>query len=384
MIWQQIKKLIGQNNAKKQIEPKINDTLTNEKTEVAEAFNHYFVKSVETISNSFPPHQKYNAKAPKPTGPIFNFERVSETQVTKVIDSLKPKRSKDVYEMDSTMIKDLACLLTKPITHIVNISFTQGQGSFPEYWKPAAVVPIFKGADPYSVSNYRPISILPIMSKIIEKLAVDQLICHLNLSQLLHPMQHGFRAHHSTETATVYFLERIKSLMDRGGVVGAVFLDLRKAFDTVNHNILQSKFDQFNFSQVTSNWFNSYLTTRSQCVKVQNTKSTFKDLITGVPQGSILGPILFSLYINDLPPVCQGCEVIMYADDTVIFVKGKDHSEAASQLTKALVNVSNWLNNCHLQLNSSKTVAMFFTKAKKSYTVPDVFISGQRIQIVNK
>ncbi len=128
------------------------------------------------------------------------------------------------------------------------------------------------------------------------------------------------------------------------------------------------KFDQFNFSQFTSNWFNSYLTTRSQCVQVQNTKSTFKDLITGVPQGSILGQILFSLYINDLLPVCQGCEVIMYADDTVIFVKGKDHSEAASQLTKALVNVSNWLNNCHLLLNSSKTVAMFFTKAKKSYT----------------
>ena len=365
MIWQQIKKLTGQNNAKKQIELRINDTLTNEKTVVVEAFNHYFIKSVAAISNSFPLLQQYNAKAPKPTGPIFCLERVSETQVEKVIDSLKPKWSKDVYEMDSSMIKDLAPSLTKPITHIVNISFTQGQGSFPEYWKPAAVVPIFKGADPHSVSNYRPISILPVMSKVIEKLAADQLISHLNLSQLLHPMQHGFRAHHSTETASVYLIERVKSLMDRGGVVGAVFLDLRKAFDTVNHNILQSKFHQFNFSQFTSNWFKSYLTTQSQCVKIQNTKSTFKDLITGVPQGSILGPILFSLYINDLPTVCQGCEVIMYADDTVIFVKGKDHSDAASQLTKVMVNVSNWLNNCHLQLNSSKTVAMFFSKTKK-------------------
>ena len=203
---------------------------------------------------------------------------------------------------------------------------------------------------PQLVSNYRPISILPVMSKVIEKIAADQLILHLNSSQLLHPMQHGFRAHHSTETATVYLIERVKSLIDRGGVVGAIFLDLRKAFDTVNHNNLQSKCVQFNFSQYTSNWFKSYLTNRSQCVKIQNTRSSFKDLVTGVPQGSILGPILFSLSKNDLPSVCQGSEILMYADDTVIFIKGKNHSEVAVQLTKVMIDVSNWLNNCNLQL----------------------------------
>ena len=102
-----------------------------------------------------------------------------------MIDSLKPKWSKDVYEMDSAMIRELVWFLTKPITHIVNISFTQGQGSFPEYWKPTVVVPVFKSDDPHSVSNYRPISILPVMSKVIEKLVADQLISHLNSSQLL-------------------------------------------------------------------------------------------------------------------------------------------------------------------------------------------------------
>ena len=280
------------------------------------------------------------------------------------------------------MIMDLGCLLIKPITHIVNISFSQG--IFPKHWKPAVVVPIFKSADPHSVSNYRPISILPVMSKVIEKLVAEQLISHLNSSQLLHPMQHGFRAHHSTETATVYFVERVKTLMDKGGVVGAIFLDLRKAFDTVNHSILQSKFGQFNFSLCTSSWFNSYLSHRTQCVKIENVISNFNNLTTGVPQGSVLGPILFSLYINDLPSVCQGCDVVMYADDTVIFVKGKTHAEAAAQLTKIMVNISAWLNACCLQLNTSKTVTMFFAKNNKSYIEPDVFISGKRVQIVHE
>lgn len=138
-------------------------------------------------------------------------------------------------------------LLILWISHWVRV-----KGASP-YWNPAVVIPIFKSDDPHSVSNYRPISSLPAMSKVIEKLVADQLILHLNSSQLLHPMQHGFRAHHSTETTTVYFIERVKSLMDRG-VVGAIFF---------------FKIVQFNFSQYTSNWFKSYLTNQSQCVKIQ-------------------------------------------------------------------------------------------------------------------
>ena len=351
---------------------------------VAEMLNEYFVDSVAAVANSFPSHQQYGGISHNPTVPIFNLERVSEEQVENIIESFKPKESKDIFEMDSAMVKDICLLLKKPTTHIANLSFSQEHGCFPDHWKPTVVVPIFKTGDPHSAANYRPISILPIMSKVLEKLAVEQLIYHLNSNQLLHPMQHGFRSNHSTETATVYFIERVKSLMDRGGVVGAVFLDLRKAFDTVNHNILQSKFDQFNFSSSASSWFKSYLSTRTQCVKINNVLSDFKNLSTGVPQGSILGPLLFSLYINDLPSVCQDCEVLMYADDTVICGWGKNNVEVAARLTKVMVDVSDWLNKCCLQLNTSKTVAMFFSKTSKSHTEPDVFISDQRIKIVKE
>ena len=136
------------------------------------------------------------------------------------------------------------------------------------------------------------------------------------------------------------------------------FLDLQKAFDTVNHNILQSKFGQFNFSQFISNWFKSYLNTHVLKYKIQHLSSKISSQVS---------PKVQSFQV-------QGCEVIMYVDDTVIFVKGKDHSEAAAQLTKVMVNISNWLNNCHLQFDSSKTVAMFFAKTNKSYTEPDVFL----------
>ena len=179
-------------------------------------------------------------------------------------------------------------------------------------------------------------------------------------------MQFGFRANHSTETATCYVMEKIKSSMDRGGgAVGAVFLDLRKAFDTVNHSILLEKLRNFNLSTDCLKLLESYLSSRSQLVKNQNHNSNVLQVSTGVPQGSVLGPLLFSMYINDLPSVCESCDIVMYADDTVILGYGKTAEEVATKLTDAMVRITSWLNQCCLQLNLTKTVCMFFSKTKK-------------------
>ena len=202
--------------------------------------------------------------------------------------------------------------LLKSLTHPFK------EEKFPKDWKWAIVVPVYKSGDTTDINNYRPISILPVMSKISEKCVAEQLTEHLNSSPFtLHPMQFGFRASHSTETANCFFVENIKSKMDKGGVVGAIFLDLKKAFDTVNHQILIHKMSYFNFSTSVIDWMRSYM----QCVRVSGETSPPLRNKLSVPQGSVLGPTLFSLYVNDLPSVCTGCEVQMYADDTVIFFK---------------------------------------------------------------
>ncbi|KAJ0032802.1 hypothetical protein NQD34_002883 [Periophthalmus magnuspinnatus] len=223
--------------------------------------------------------------------------------------------------------------------------------------------PVLKAGDKTKPENYRPISILPVISKIAEKWVAIQLTEHLNNSETtLHPMQFGFRKHHSTETATCYFLEKLKHLLDQGGFVGAVFLDLKRAFDTINHTVLLDKLTYFNFSNNALCWMKSYLSDRKQAVQIENSQSTLLTCSAGVPQGSILGPILFSLYVNNLPNVCKSVKMQLYADDTVLYTHAKTKYEAATVLSGAMVPVSYWLHDSGLHLNTKKTVCMFFSR----------------------
>lgn len=204
---------------------------------------------------------------------------------------------------------------------------------------------------------------MPVASKIAEKVVTEQLTDFLNSGQaLLHPMQFGFRKNHSTEMATCYFLKKIKSKLDSGSAVGAVFLDLKKAFDTVNHNVLLSKLSNFNFSDDVMKWMESYLTMRRQCTRVGNKMSSFINCSVGVPQGSVLGPLLFSLYVNDLPLACPEVETQMYADDTVILAHGRDRCEVAAKLTAAMAKIATWKSNGNQ---------------------PDIFVNGEKIQTVS-
>ncbi len=206
------------------------------------------------------------------------------------------------------------------------------------------VKPIFKSGNSENMINYRPINLLPVLSKVLEKVVSEQFLHHLENNNLLHPLQFGFRHNHSTETATCLLLENIKWSLDKGFKVGAVFLDLKKAFDTVNHNISMSKITKYNISKQSLLWFDSYLISREQSVVINNVKSVPHNIDIGIPQETILGPILFSIYINDLSEVCPDASLQMYADDTVIYVSGKNCVEIEEKVIKNLEKVSAWLD----------------------------------------
>jgi len=197
-------------------------------------------------------------------------------------------------------------------------------------------------------------------------------------------MQFGFRTQHSTETANCFFIENIKHLLDKGGVVGAVFLDLKRAFDTVNHKILLTKLSKFNFSSDAIKWIESYLSNRSQSVRIRDYHSPPLTMSTGVPQGSILGPLLFSLYINDLPSVCPDDYIQMYADDTVIYTHGKNIKQVSEKLTQSMAHVAEWLNQSCLKLNVNKTVSMYFSKSNIANNQADIFVMGEKIKVVSE
>ena len=381
-IWNQLRKLMGQNsNNTKSIEIYANGTLLSNPPEVAVALNHYFIDSVDDIIKCFSPVDFISSQG-RHIEPAFELETVTESDVGRVIGSLRSSRAKDVIGMNTVMLKELSASLACPITQLVNLSIAQE--IFPDVWKLAAVSPIFKGGDQQSICNYRPISVLPVVSKVVEKLVAEQIINHLNTSSYsLHSNQFGFRTNHSTETANCYLIEKIKSMLDKGGVVGAVFLDLKKAFDTINHGILIGKLSTFNFSSDTTNWIQSYLTNRSQFVRIKTHQSDVVSLAAGVPQGSILGPLLFSMYVNDLPTVCPNSNTIMYADDSVIFMHGNSTARVADQLTDSLQHIKKWLNQNCLQLNVSKSVCMFFSKTKIHCPEPEVVVDGERLRVVS-
>ena len=161
-------------------------------------------------------------------------------------------------------------------------------------------------------------------------------------------------------------------------------MDLRKAFDTVNHNVLMSKLSNFNLSANTLAWISSYLSNRTQCVKIKNVCSSNLKCTMGVPQGSVLGPLLFSLYINDLPQYCHGVEVQLYADDTVLYTHAKSAQLAAEKLASALDGVVEWLDQSCLTLNVSKTKGMFFSKTKLHTPGVNICIKGEQIETVTE
>ncbi len=208
------------------------------------------------------------------------------------------------------------------------------------------------------MDNYRPISVLPVISKLLEREVHNQLIKYLREHKILSPYQYGFRKLHSTEFATLAFADTIRRNIDNGLMTGAVFLDFKKAFDSVDHSLLLDKLYNLGILDREHEWFANYLNGRKQIVDYHGMLSATKSVNVGVPQGSILGPFLFVLHVNDLPNATCHCSVLMYADDTVLFCSGRDASAIENKLNNEVSLLGTWLRDKRLFLNTVKTESM--------------------------
>ena len=259
------------------------------------------------------------------------------------------------------------------------------QGKFPQGFKIAKVVPIFKGGDHDNCSNYRPISILSTCSKLLEKLIHKQLYSYVQENDILFSGQSGFRPLYSTTAALLKVTDDWKEKIDRKNYIASVFIDLRKAFDTINHDILYNKLMNLGIEVTELKWFQSYLSKRSQRVIINDVLSDPHDINAGVPQGSILGPILFLLFINDMPTILTHCSIEMYADDTLLYTYGKDVEKIKHALNNDLKQLENWLRLNQMHVNVSKTKVMLLHSKTKQRILHDfdVYLNDKKLEIVD-
>lgn len=334
--------------------------------DVANAFNNYFVTIAENIKEPIVPsnHEKLSqfCRSKIPNDVTFELPLLSNDKVLKYLKGLHVNKSTGSDEIGPRLLKMASPFISESLTYICNLSIHTG--GFPEKWKEAKVKPLHKGGHSNEPNNFRPISILPVLSKLFEKHVHESLMVFLIKYDLLYNTQSGFRTNHSCETALIHMIDKWLKALDKGEIVGAILVDFRKAFDLVDHNILLNKLKLYKINRTALNWFESYLKYRPQKVSFNNLLSEERYVKHGVPQGSILGPLLFLLFINDLP-LHTDVNTDLYADDATIYQANSSLKEIEITLQKALSNIAEWCKQNGMLINLDKTKAMLITTRQK-------------------
>ena len=348
---------------------------------IASLFNNFFTNIGITLANAI--KQKYTRSTPASNPPYqvhatFQFKEIEISSVIKQLSTLKTNKSTGLDRISARLLKDAATVIAPTLTEIFNHSLKSS--TFPQIWKDGKVTPIFKSGDRSNMSNYRPITVLPILSKILERFVHTQIYNHLSENNILSPQQFGFRPKLSTSTALAFFTDNILDNADNGLVTASVFLDFSKAFDTVDHTILLRKLKSVGLDDNSLSWFHSYLTSRRQITSINDKLSTSLPVTVGVPQGSILGPLLFIIYVNDMPNVIKHCKIILYADDT-LYYSSTSANDINKYVNEDLNLISQWLADNLLTLNCTKSKFLLFGSSSrlKSFTNISIFVNDHQL-----
>ena len=296
------------------------------------------------------------------------------------MNGFKNKNSCDINDISMSTIKKVFELLVEPFVYICNLSFNTG--TFPDNMKIAKVIPLYKSGCKNIFSNYRPVSLLPQFSKVLEKLFNKRLDSFITKHNILSKCQYGFRSNRSTSMALIELLEKLTNSIDDKKLTVGVFIDLKKAFDTIDHKLLLKKLEFYGVRGLVLKWVESYLDSRKQYVNMNGTRSDLLQIKCGVPQGSILGPQLFILYINDICNVSKLLQFILFADDTNIFYSSSQYETLSTVVSTELSKLQTWFALNKLSLNISKTNYMLFTRKNVSNRI-DIVFDGKQIERVH-
>lgn len=340
-----------------------------DQTDICECFNDFFSNIGSVLASQIPSQYHNNLTHTKGTQATGTLDTLSQlrpctiNEVEKIIENLKLNTSSGIDGINTKSIKCVKDLILDEITNCINKNLELG--TFPDSLKIAKVSPIHKNGSKSDPGNYRPISVLPVLSKIFERVLYNRLDEHLGAQNFLYKQQYGFRPKSNTLSATVDLITKIKISIDKKQVALGIFVDLKKAFDTISHKLLLKKLNDIGVTGSALDMFKSYLSNRFQVVKINETQSSPRAVSFGIPQGSILGPLLFLIYINNIHEIGLKGDVSLYADDTALFYFGHSVDAVMSDAQDDLNLLNKWFQYNLLTINIAKTNYIIFAAKNK-------------------
>ena len=356
----------------------VNGVSISDSANISDQFNRFFVNAASNIMNNIPPPTRsYDSLIPMNPNE-FVFSPVSSNLINKTVNSFKNKAC-HVHEIPISILKRIIDVISPTLSLLINLCVHDGV--YPSVLKLARVVPIFKAGVKQHTTNYRPISVLPIINKLLETVIHKRMSAFIERYKLLSPNQYGFRVGKSTTCAILNFVTKVITALNNKEYVLAIFLDLCKAFDCVHRPTLIMKLHRYGFRGDFLSFLRSYLDCRMQYTDVNNVKSSPLRINYGVPQGSVLGPLLFIIFINDINFILPQLYKVLFADDTVVLKSGVNFNDLVRQIQDDLNILVDWMNYNKLSINANKTKCIVFSGGK-SYDLPRVAVNGSVLQIV--
>lgn len=307
---------------------------------------------------------------PPPPKPLLTFDPITENKLLEEIKRINIYKSSGLPDVNTRLLKDAMLCMTREFLLMFNLSLSSS--TVPQDWKIATVIPIPKVKNSKSVSDLRPISLLPIPGKLLEHIIHDRLMTHLEMNKLISRRQFGFRPGLSMIDAISTLIDDVGLSINNNDLTIATFIDFKKAFDTLDHQLIINRLTELNLHDSIILWFKSYLSNRQQTTLINNIRSTNQPISTGVPQGSILGPLLFIIYVDKLTHIPKNSSILMYADDTVIYtpINKKLNNHTIVNFQADLNRVSAWCYLNRLSINTSKTQVMILGSSKRHTSHP--------------